>query len=219
MGIQTRIDDKLFLGSRERWTIGLFASVLFCLGFGLAYNPPKRIAVQRDHYYKIISRTDTDAETSTVIVCILTLGSSLFFLAINGIRLQKFSFAGLSGENKSFEADVEKNLTAQDPEPPTEIKIEDEEPPVPNPDIVREEHLYYRVETLPIKVISDTYSKLEKSEKSLAIGAIKLAKRKKGKGNHHWIIEFTNGRVYRVSYGGQGKPGSTVSREDGGAKN
>ncbi len=78
-----------------------------------------------------------------------------------------------------------------------------------------EDYGFYEVDGVPDSVVLASLRKWPPTMGTKPSRAtFEWALRKRGQGNHPWLLKFRDRDVVRVSYGGQGKRGPTVQRAD-----
>lgn len=78
-----------------------------------------------------------------------------------------------------------------------------------------EREMKYALDLVPLHVMCDLLSNWPEDVAQPAdLSAFEFAARRRGRGNHRWIIKFRGLEAIRVAYGGYEKKQATVAREN-----
>jgi succinate dehydrogenase/fumarate reductase cytochrome b subunit len=91
--------EKQYLTVLERWSAAIIGLIFLAFSLYLVFSPPIRQTIVNDS--GAIQTTNAFSDQSTVVVFLMTVGGVLFFYAINGLRLNKFTAGPISGESES----------------------------------------------------------------------------------------------------------------------
>jgi hypothetical protein len=150
---------------------------------------------------------ETQTDQTAVSIDLSILGVALLLIAANGRRISEFSRDGV-GFSKVSPADVR---AAEKQSEVVEINKPSPVPQEPPQQILATDGATYQVfrpVDIPLEVITDALGELKEPPADLS--AFQAAYRKKGKGNHSWLLKMRDGNTIKVSYGGKGKQEATV---------
>jgi hypothetical protein len=171
------------------------------------------------------------ADVGILTAALVALGLGFALVAVNGRRLLWLKVPG--GLEASF-ADVEKKaesvlrgrLDGGEPARAAEAHLGAAAAPAPAPapsgtepvaaprGVVRvdgKDLSVFALEDVPVKVMRDLLKEV-RDEDLPKLMDVEFAARESGQGNHPWFVKFRDrGTVFRVAYGGQGKPNATVT--------
>jgi hypothetical protein len=161
----------------------------------------------------------SNPETQTLVLALLICGIVLCPFAINGVRIFRLGFKDYSVDGappnpaevrdvlaKNVDKLKQENQAADDqiPEPAAIIT------PTVN-DASGEPFSVLKTSDLPDVVLKDAFLNWPSSDSPPKnLSDLDFALRKKGKGNHPWILKFQGKKPVVISYGGQGKTAPSV---------
>lgn len=161
--------------------------------------------------------TEVRDKPISLIGIFLISGSVFGLFGLNGRRIFTLEMPGglKAGMAKPTEA-LEKALSGK---PVEEEELEDSPPsdtqptsePATTVRISGIEYELYALSNVPIRVVRDALDNIEDLP-SGTLSRIEFIARKAGKGNHPWLMKFFGtDTTWKISYGGQGKDGATVT--------
>ena len=161
-------------------------------------------------------------DTSTAFIAVFIGGVAMFGFSLNGLRLARISAGGLVAESRDAGSAAQEyaDTLETDRAEPEELVIADNAspeaftPPVRHVEFSDGTHAVYGLESVPVSVLNDAFSKWPYPNLPTDMGQFEFATRKKGRGNHPWTVKFRSHRPVVVSYGGQGKKDATVAQQD-----
>ncbi|MCI0639045.1 MAG: hypothetical protein L0Y70_08215 [Gemmataceae bacterium] len=211
--------------------IGVVCLVLAAL---LLWSPP-RSSSQTQRGQQIVETTIQDSQPTGVVVLLAGAGMAFILLALNGLRLSKFAFGPVSGEMpndvEQFAKKLENEQKFRDPveEITGDLTPTQEKAPAPEEDAAITANFggndkigVYLLEQVPVAVLFDLIQEWEQVEKTFAgwterekqkpydFSDFALAARRKGSGNHSWLITFKTRPPVWVSYGYRSGDKSTI---------
>jgi len=169
-----------------------------------------------DGSWKIIT---SPLDDSTLRIGSGIFASVLLLYAMNGLRIVRFSAGNVSMETlpETQAQHVLDDVKSVDPS--ADEPVDPKTPPPEStaaPEIVRTAKgpfEYYRLPQVPARVLHDAIAGWPLDDpKPTDFTGFEVALRKTGRGNHPWILKFRDRVPIAVSYGGQGKGGSTVTK-------
>lgn len=202
----------------------MMALGLFTFGAYTYLHPPQR-SVRPASCLEPGCLLMSDADPVAVVTVMLTLGTLVGVVSLNGRAIASLHLPG--GASTNFVQERAKNAkevlspyskeiasqgdskTAPEMAPP-ETQAPEAETTV---NINEVELAVYSLEELPPRVLADLIARLVELERPLprSLGRLEVIARKPGRGNHPWFLKFREQeKPWKVSYGGQGKGRATV---------
>jgi len=102
------------LPKRERLFGYSVAVVLIIIAFLILYIPRWVVTVKRDGQGQTTETTTSSPNDSTIAIAIFSAGIALLFYTLNGLRLVRFSVAGVTGEGATVSNVVNKVKTPEE---------------------------------------------------------------------------------------------------------
>ena len=202
------------LSKPARWVLGLLGILLAGLAVYLTIDPPTvREFAPQCASTDCIAEVDQPAEVTAV--ALAGMGALLVLVGVNGRKVIGLKFGGaeatLDGAAKDAQA---KALLAADVggEPAVEgaapAELEPGEGTASVLTIGDAELVRVDPSQVPARVLTDLAGggARVRSSSDIDWGARRL-----GQGNNPWYVHLKSGQTYKVSYGGQGLTGATVS--------
>jgi len=174
--------------------------------------------------------TNVSAEPTSVVLALIGIAVLLAILGLNGRRLANVKLPGgieataLAEEKKAITAAVLANpslLNETEQAPVTGSSAQDSDPsttdslPSETVKVGGVELGVYRLDDVPTTVVRDLLSTVVKEHRLPEHFALDFVARKLAKGNPRnsmWLVKFRQDtKIWKVSYGGRGKSGPTVT--------
>ncbi len=211
------VSETWRLGSLPRWTAACFGLALIGLAV-LAIICQFPTAFEKDAHGAIIKSTRSVADLATIATACLLGGTALLVYALNGVRLVRVGLGSLVAEGSSAAESATKYYAHPPTESVQEVNAEGEPPEPTEPPAKQlfaddDEMAVFELQDVPLRVILDALQKWPSSagRKPETLADFQFAVRKRGKGNHPWILKFRDCTPAKVSYGGRGKAEGTVA--------
>lgn len=215
--MKEELSPHLF-STEARWFLGIFGMLLALAGIALTIDPPN-VREFAPQCAKASCVAEVEEPSDVTPPALIGAGAVLVLVAVNGRRLSGLKIAGAEAtmaeekvKDEQAKAAVMADLATTGGASPSDASGTDETSPgegdarvlsIAGRDLVR-----VAPEQVPIRVLTDLtkHGAPIKSSADIAWGA-----RQGGQGNHPWFVQTRGGRVFKVSYGGQGKEDATVS--------
>lgn len=212
-----------WLTTIERRLIALVAIVSISIGVAFFSISARDVTEERDGNGALIKTVDAPRSSPELAALFSTAGIVLLFWSLNGLRLTRFGLGTLSvdmapSEQKAAEEYAKSSQAPQAVTLPKEAPVESEPAAAPTGAVVvgNEAEAVYPLDAVPRFVFEDLFASWPgQYPKPPNFSAFEFALRRKGSGNHPWIVKFRDLPALRLSYGGQGKTSATVSERGG----
>jgi hypothetical protein len=212
------------LSKYERAWSGVLGLVFAVSAGLLLFWPPQRVVKELDGGGATIGSTVADADVVAATTVLLIVGMAFLAIAVNGLRLARFSAGGLTAEAMNA-TERAKEFYSHADEDVESLQIDGSQPEgvatlthAPSGTVASSqgELSIYELRDVPMHVIRDALrSWPDGHQLPGSVAEFEFASRKKGKGNHPWALKFKNTPPIVVSYGGQGKTDATVQEAPG----
>lgn len=199
-----------------RWFLGIVGLLATAVGVFLLWQPPIRNAFP-PQCANAECVAPVHADMAVPATALITGGLLLLVLGVNGRVLLSFKFggaeAGLADAQKDADVKAVLGKVVEEPDIAAMDAAEDQGPPLQEgrARVVRigeAELLRVNPGQIPGRVLAALPPPLSTASD------ISWAARRTGRGNHPWYVKSKSERVFRISFGGQGKTEPTVTELD-----
>lgn len=204
-----------------RYFLAISGGLLVVAAFVVLYRPPTIVVRDIASSGQVLNAKLEITNVVNPFIAIFVSGCALVLFGVNGLRITRLHGARFGTETPELK-EAEKYLkTPELQDQATEVVGKDDESPPPQDspsgqvaDTSNDQYYVYSLAEVPAKVLGDAISECPPGDRPENMGTFEFATRKRGKGNHPWILKFNGKKAIIVTYGGYGKVKPTVDSKE-----